>query len=55
MGQELRNAPYQTAANLLNTGVSLAGVNNPYIGYSLQSGQNVTGVNQTNAQIEAQK
>jgi hypothetical protein len=54
MGQELRNAPYQTAANLLNTGVSLAGVNAPYIGYSLQSGQNVTGVNQTNAQIEQQ-
>jgi hypothetical protein len=54
MGQELRNAPYQTAANLLNTGVSLGGVNTPYLGYSLQSGQNVTGVNQTNAQIEAQ-
>jgi hypothetical protein len=54
MGQELRNAPYQSAANLLNTGVSLAGVNTPYLGYSLQSGQNVTGVNQTNAQIEQQ-
>jgi len=53
MGQELRNAPWQTSANLLNTGVSLAGVNTPYIGYSLQSGQNVTGVNQTNAEIEA--
>jgi hypothetical protein len=54
MGQELRNAPWQTSANLLNTGINLAGVNTPYLGYSLQSGQNVTGVNQTNSQIEAQ-
>lgn len=54
MGQELAYQPYQTMTNLLGSGLNLAQVNNPYIGYSMQGGQNVTGVNQANAQIQAQ-
>lgn len=53
-GQELATAPFTTAAGLLGTGVNLAGLPSQYIPYSLQAGQNVTGVNQVNAQIEAQ-
>ena len=53
-GQELTTAPLTTAAGLLGTGINLAGLPSQYIPYSLQAGQNVTGVNQVNAQIEAQ-
>jgi hypothetical protein len=53
-GQELLTQPFQTAAGLLGTGVNLAGLPSQFIPYSLQAGQNVTGVNQMNAQIEAQ-
>lgn len=53
-GQELTTAPLNTAAGLLGTGINLAGLPSQYIPYSLQAGQNVTGVNQVNAQIEAQ-
>ena len=54
MGNELKYQPYQTMTNLLGGGINLAQVNNPYIGYSMQGGQNVTGVNTANAQIQAQ-
>lgn len=53
-GQELTTAPLTTAAGLLGTGINIAGLPNQFIPYSLQAGQNVTGVNQANAQIEAQ-
>ena len=53
-GQELAVAPLTTAAGLLGTGINIAGLPSQYIPYSLQAGQNVTGVNQMNAQIEAQ-
>jgi len=38
MGNELKYQPYQTSAGLLGTGINLANVNNPYIGYGLQAG-----------------
>ncbi|CAB5223057.1 hypothetical protein UFOVP369_51 [uncultured Caudovirales phage] len=38
MGQELQYQPYQTSAGLLGTGINLANINNPYIGYGLQAG-----------------
>ena len=38
MGNELKYQPYQTSASLLGTGINLANVNTPYIGYGLQAG-----------------
>lgn len=54
MGNELRYQPYTNMNNLLSTGLNLSQINTPLIGYSMQGGQNVTGVNQANAQIQAQ-
>lgn len=54
LGNELKSNAWNLPTSLLGTGISLAGVNNPLVGYSLQAGQNVTGVNTQNAQIEAQ-
>lgn len=53
-GQELNVQPYQTSSSLLGAGINLAQLPTQFIPYSLQAGQNVTGVNQMNAQIEAQ-
>lgn len=53
-GQELNVQPYQTSSSLLGAGINLAQLPTQFIPYSLQAGQNVTGVNQVNAQIEAQ-
>jgi hypothetical protein len=54
MGQTLQTQPYQTSAGLLGQGINLGQLPASYIPYSLQAGQNVTGVNQMNAQMEAQ-
>lgn len=51
-GQELRYQPYQTSAGLLNTGINLANINSPYVGYGLQAGTagSQAGANIVNAQ-----
>lgn len=38
MGEELKYQPYQTSAGLLGTGINLANINTPYVGYGLQAG-----------------
>lgn len=54
MGNELKTAGYALPTSLFGTGVQLGQLNNPLIAPSLTGGQYVTGVNQQNAQIEAQ-
>lgn len=48
LGQELKYQPYQTSAGLLGTGINLANINAPYVGYGLQAG---TGASQAGANI----
>jgi len=48
MGQELKYQPYKTVAGLMGTGVDLANVNAPYVGYGIQAG---TGASQAGANI----
>ena len=48
MGNELKYQPYQTSAGLAGQGISLAGINTPYLGYGLQAG---TGAAQAGANI----
>ena len=54
MGNELKTANYAIPTSLFGTGVNLATINNPLISQALTGGQYVTGVNQQNAQIQAQ-
>ena len=48
MGEELKYKPYERAASLMGTGINLANVNTPYLGYGLQAG---TGASQAGANI----
>jgi len=55
LGNELKTAGYALPTSLFGTGVQLGQINNPLIAPSLQGGQYVTGVNQQNAQYQAQQ
>ena len=52
MGNELKYQPYQQSAGLAGLGISLAGINTPYLGYGLQAGTGAAqaGSNIANAQ-----